>query len=628
MIFLAVTVLAGLSGLPRLVFRRSRFVPQLILLGAAGAVGLGLAVTSLLGQTLPLTQKAPQLAANLLHLDPLTAFFLIPVYVMGFWGLFYAQGYYAGQPAHKGEVSLGVFWGLAIAGMSLLLAARHALIFLVGWELMALSGFFLINSPDTTPEARKAGWFYLVATHLSTLGLIFLFLLWKNFSGSFLLMPLTGSASGASLTLFFLIALLSFGLKAGFVPLHVWLPSAHAGAPTPVSALLSGILIKMGIYGLIRMLFLIPHPPALWGAILLTVGAVSGIFGVVKALAQHDIKRLLAYHSVENIGIIALGLGLALLGKTFHQPLWYTLGLAGALLHVLNHALFKSLLFLGAGTAVKAAGSRHLDALGGLLTKLPFTAGLFFLGAAAITGLPPLNGFVSEWLIVMGSLSALSGPGALSLATLLTVTALSMMGALALACFVKVTGSMFLGLPRTSSSFEAGENPLMTTSLFVLGGVCAFLGLFPWVSAPLLDPVTALLAPGLARPLSGAVPLNTLSLFTGILGLLLLVAAVSIKVFRRSPRALTWDCGYARPSARMQYTASSLSRPLRQQWRWLLRRPPRRPFRLPRFFVVLRRLPQGLAQQYVLYVFLAALIFLATQLPWASLATLLKGNQP
>ncbi|NNM55532.1 MAG: hypothetical protein HKM05_12540 [Spirochaetales bacterium] len=625
MIFLAVIVLAGLSGLPRLIFHRSRFIPQLILLGLACAVGLGLAVMQLLGQSFP---WSPSLDSNLLHLDPLTAFFLIPVYVMGFWGLFYAQGYYANQPSHKGEVSLGVFWGLAIAGMALLLAAQQALVFLVGWELMALSGFFLINSPDTTPEARKAGWFYLLATHLSTLGLIFLFLLWKHFSGSFLLVPLTSSASGAGLTLFFLIALLSFGLKAGLVPLHMWLPSAHAGAPTPVSALLSGVLIKMGIYGLIRMLFLIPHPPALWGTTLLAVGAVSGVFGVVKALAQHDIKRLLAYHSVENIGIIALGLGLALLGRTFHQPLWYTLGLAGALLHVLNHALFKSLLFLGAGTAVKAAGSRHLDALGGLLTKLPLTAGLFFLGAAAITGLPPLNGFVSEWLIVMGSLSALSGPGALSLATLLTVTALSMIGALALACFVKVTSSMFLGSPRKPEVVNAGENALMTTTLFVLGGLCALIGLFPWASAPLLDPVTALLAPGLARPLAEIVPLNTLSLFTGVLGILLLVATVSIKAFRSNPRVLTWDCGYAQPSSRMQYTASSLSRPLRLQWRWLLRQPPRRAFRLPRFFIALRRLPQGLTQQYVLYVFLAALLFLATQLPWASIVTLVKGSQP
>ncbi len=634
MIFLAATILLALSGLFRWLNPRGRFIPQLIVLGLASAAGVLVSLLTLAGQKLPLCDVPLGALSDVLKLDPLSAFFLIPVDVIGFWGLFYAQGYYAEHSAPgqnsvaPGEASLGLFWGLALAGMSLLIVAHHALVFLVGWELMALSGFFLITSPDTTPEARRAGWFYLLATHLSTLGLFFLFTVWKTLSGSFFLTPLTLQASGPLLTLFFLLALVSFGLKAGLVPLHVWLPSAHAGAPTPVSALLSGVLIKMGIYGLLRMLFLVPDPPVLWGVIFLVLGAVSGIFGVVKALAQHDIKHLLAYHSVENIGIIALGLGLALLGRSFHQPLWVTLGLAGALLHVLNHALFKSLLFLGAGSVVKAAQSRHLDALGGLMSKLPWTGALSFLGAAAITGLPPLNGFVSEWFIFLGSLSGPYAVGALSLATLLTVTALSMMGALALACFVKVTGTMFLGTPRQARGLEAGENRWMVWTLVVLGGLCVLLGLVPWLSAPLLDPITAGVSPGLALPLLTSVPLSSLSVFTGILGLVLGLAVGLSRLFHRSPRVLTWDCGYAQPTARMQYTAASLSRPLRRQWRWLLQLKPPKTFQLPPFMLRLRRLPQGMAQQYVLFVFLTAVVLLATQFPWATWASLGKGGHP
>ena len=331
-----------------------------------------------------------------------------------------------------------------------MLLARHSLVFLGAWEVMAIGAFFAVTAEEREREVRDAGFLYLVSTRASALCLLAMFGLLFAATGSLRLAPLASGAVAPGLqSAVFTLALVGFGLKAGFMPLHVWLPPAHAAAPTHVSALLSGVLIKSGIYGIVRVVSLLPDPSAWWGEALLMLGLISAVLGVALALAQHDLKRLLAYHSIENIGIIAIGLGLALMARDAGRLDIAALALAGALLHVVNHALFKGLLFLGAGAVIQQTGTRALDALGGVAKQMPWTALCFTVGAVAIVGLPPLNGFVSEWLIYSGLLRSIaSADGAIWVLAALAVPGLALTGGLALACFAKVVGVVFLGTPR------------------------------------------------------------------------------------------------------------------------------------------------------------------------------------
>ena len=288
----------------------------------------------------------------------------------------------------------------------------------------------------------------------------------------------------------FLLALVAFGIKAGVMPFHVWLPPAHASAPSHVSALMSGVLIKIGIYGIVRVLAMLPEPPVAWGVLLLLLGAASGIAGVAFAIAQHDLKRLLAYHSIENIGIIVMGIGLAVVGRATHAPLLVVLGLGAAVLHVWNHAIFKALLFLSAGVVVHATGTRDIDRMGGLGRALPWSSALFTLGAVAICGLPPLNGFVSELILYLGAFESLKLQ-AVRLGALVAPV-LAVIGALACACFVKVVGSVFLGMPRDHTvrpGHEAGWS--MRAPMVILASLCVVLGVVPVIAFPVLDVAVA-----------------------------------------------------------------------------------------------------------------------------------------
>jgi NADH:ubiquinone oxidoreductase subunit 5 (subunit L)/multisubunit Na+/H+ antiporter MnhA subunit len=355
------------------------------------------------------------------------------------------------------------------------------------------------------------------------------------------------------------------------MPLHVWLPEAHPAAPSHVSAVMSGVMVKVGIYGLVRALTLLPAGPAWWAWLLIAIGILSGIWGVLFALAQHDLKRLLAYHTVENIGIIALGLGLGLLGAYSQAPLVAVLGISGALFHVVNHALFKGLLFLGAGTVAHATGTRELELLGGLSKRMPWVAGAFIVGAVAIVGLPPLNGFASEFLIYLGAFraEALLDPAA-AFPCLLVIAALGLIGGLAAVCFTKVVGIVFLGDPRTARAAAARGAPLlMVAPQVLLAAGCVLVGLCAPTITGSLVPIAARVAhlpPALSTRLGSAAtePLSWVVLASA--GLLAL--ALALAEFRRAllsgrtvERGLTWDCGYARPSARMQYTASSFVQP-------------------------------------------------------------------
>ena len=657
-LIVAAGVLAALSGLPALCLpRRSPWGQWLAVAAMCGSATVGL-----LGAcrvpfepvSKGITVLWPAFGEMQLGVDALSALFLVPIFAMGGLGAIYGLGYWP-QPHHRHNArKLQLCWGVLTAGMTLLVISRHALAFLLGWELMALAAFFLVSTEDGRAECRWAGWLYLIATHVGTLSLFALFALWRWATGSYSLLPAAETLPLSTMNGVFFLALIGFGLKAGIMPLHFWLPTAHAAAPSHVSAMLSGVVIKMGIYGLVRFLSLLPDPPAAWGGAILALGAVSGILGVLFAIGQHDLKRLLAYHSVENIGIILMGLGLAMLGRAAGRPEWIVLGLAGCLLHVWNHGLFKSLLFLCAGAVVHATHTREIDRLGGLGKSMPWTAGLFLVGAVAICGLPPLNGFVSELFVYLGMLQTVTSGTGQGSAAVLAAPVLAAIGALAVACFVKVYGAVFLGSPRTPS-LHAAEAPLtMRVPLLVLAAGCVAIGVAPRIVGPFLDAAIAAWMPEMQQSgstLAALVPLDMIGwLAILLLGLIALFCLVLVPRFRDASASVTWDCGYAQPTSRMQYTASSFAQTIVGLFRWVLRPHVQRPdvsgpFPRPavlhthvddpmldrvlvpasrgieRGFGWFHRFQQGLTQHYVLYILITVLLMLGTLIPFADFVT-------
>ncbi|MBZ0112466.1 MAG: hydrogenase, partial [Thermoanaerobaculia bacterium] len=376
-----------------------------------------------------------------LGIDALSAFFALPVFVVGGLAVVYALRYWPARQHPRNGRRLRFSLGLLLGAMVFVTLARDAGSFLVAWEVMALAAYFALTTEEST-EVRAAGWLYLLYSHVGTLAIAGFFAVLGIANGEFGLRTLaTGTAPGLAFAAA-LLAIVGFGIKAGVMPLHSWLPAAHASAPSHVSAVMSGVMLNMGVYGLVRATSLLPVQAPVAGAVLL-LGGGSALVAIVFACAQRDLKRLLAYSSIENVGIMLLGLGLALVGRSTGQPTLVVLGLSGCLFHVWNHALFKSLLFLGAGSVVHATGTRDLEAMGGLSRRQPWTAGLFVAGSVAICGLPPGNGFASELLIYLGLVRAASGSGSVWAA--LAAPVLAATGALAVACFVKVVGVVFSG---------------------------------------------------------------------------------------------------------------------------------------------------------------------------------------
>lgn len=513
-------------------------------------------------------------------LDPLSAFFLLPVLGISALAAVYGTEYltpYYGKYSVRGH---WFFYSLLVASMTMVLVARNGVLFLVSWELMSVSSFFLVTFEHQKESVQGAGWTYLVATHIGVAFLLALFVLLGREAGSFDFDRICAFGVPASAGTLFLLSIVGFGAKAGFLPLHVWLPEAHPAAPSHVSALMSGVMIKTGIYGLVRTLTLLGPPSLWWGYVLVAIGLSSGVIGVLFALAQHDLKRLLAYHSVENIGIIALGLGVGVIGVSIGSPSLTVLGFAGGLLHVLNHALFKSLLFLGAGSVFHATGTREIDILGGLLKKMPWTGATFFIGAAAICGLPPLNGFVSEFLIYLGAFrggalydAAVAGP------LFAVIAGLALIGGLAAACFAKAFGIVFLGEPRSSHLSQAHEAGwAMRLPMGLLAACCVLIGLLSPLALRPLYPVIEQLAP-LTRNVvrtelvAASGPLSMVAraacVLLGIIGALALLRGRLLSK-RTIGESVTWDCGYVQPSPHMQYTASSFAQPLTDFFRLFL----------------------------------------------------------
>jgi hydrogenase-4 component B len=586
-----------------------------------------------------------------LKADGLAQFFLAPVFLLPALGSVYGLGYWEAAEHPGSARTLQFFYGILAASMAIVVLAQDGVLFLIAWEVMALAAYFLATADTADPAACKSGWMYLIGAHVGAVFLIAMFALLYRANGSFALVELRPeNVLPKIVTGLFLLGLVGFGLKVGLMPLHLFLPGAPASSPCHVSALLSGVVYKVGIYGLIRISGLLPVAPAWWGGLLLFIGAGSAVLGVTFALAQSDLKRALAYSSFENIGIISMGLGLALLGRTFARADWILLGLGGALFHSWNHALFKPLLFLGAGAIERGVHSTDINKLGGLAKSLPRSATLFMFGALAICGLPPLNGFASELMIYLGLFRTTgfsgTGSGTWPLAAL-AVPCLSLTGALAVACFINLSGTMFLGQRRVSSLPERASDPprVMTHPMILIAVLCALIGLAPGVVLPAIDHgvrAWSSVEPLRGVSLGGLFPASWISAAGGaLLTLVSLGMAICVRAVKNRPvqTAGTWDCGYLRPTPRMEYTGSSFGHSLREIFRWALWPRVHRPqidglfpktthlkthvqdpvldrLTLPgaqflgRFFAWLRLLQQGHLQIYMLYFFVVTVLLL------------------
>ncbi len=568
---------------------------------AAGLCGLAAAMAGLApggsGGTPPfdLWHSSIPYVKLTLKLDPLGLFFVLIVSVLAVALSVYSLGYVRGLYGRKNVGVLGAFYNLLLLATTLVFSAANAFFFLIAWEIMALSVYGLVSFEHEKTESRNAGVLFFVMSHLGTGCLILGFLLLFQAAGDFSFEGFRAAAPAMSAdkrNAAFLLFLFGFGVKAGIVPLHVWLPEAHPVAPSNASAALSGVLIKTGIYGLTRVLFdFMGTPPNWWGVTVLTIGTVSAVLGVLYALMEHDLKRLLAYHSIENIGIILMGLGAALMFLHSGHPILATLALIAGLYHTINHAIFKALLFLGAGAVVQCTHTRNMEEMGGLIRRMPATALCFLVGSVAISALPPLNGFVSEWLTYQ---SLLQGFGTTSdlvrVLFPLSGAMLALTGALAAACFVKAFGITFLAQPRSQQAAQAREaSPTMLAGMGLLVAACLFLGLMPGTFVTLLDPLTRQLT---GRELSGMLSLRGGLVLTNgrelggsvstlgmlLMGLCLLPVPLALRLFFGSRSRVrigpTWDCGLRGLAPSMEYTATGFSKPIRMIFKALFR--PRR----------------------------------------------------
>lgn len=603
-----------------------------------------------------------------LRLDPLAGFFLCVIGLLSLFVSIYSIGYVQGFSPSRPLVRFVVCYSLFITGMLLVVLADDAFFFLVAWELMAASSYFLVMYEDEKAENRRAAFLYLVIAHVGAIAILLSFGVmagqadgFESFQGyTFDSMRATSYSAGWATTAF-LLSLFGFAAKAGVIPLHVWLPEAHPVAPSNISALMSGVMLKTAIYGIIRIVFdFLKVFPWWWGGLVLVLGLISAVLGVLYALMQHDLKRLLAYHSVENIGIILIGLGLSMIFTSFHLPVLAALALIAALYHTLNHAMFKGLLFMGAGAVIHATDERNMEEMGGLIHKMPWTSALFLVGCVSIAALPPFNGFVSEWLTFQALLlsPALHRP-ILSILIPLGAALLALTGALAAACFVKAFGVTFLGHWRGHQPIQRVHEVgwTMRIGMLLAAVTCFALGILPTFVISWMDILAERLVGGKLATSAGQygwmwlTPIaaerasySGINVFISILAVVLIAWLLLHATRATIHRMPIWDCGFEKLTPRMQYNATSFSMPIRRIFGFLFKireesqaippvRHPAYPERLQyrlrvrdRFwywlyqpvadgaFFIARKvgyLQQGRIQVYLLYSFVTIIVLLA-----------------
>lgn len=581
-----------------------------------------------------------------LGIDRLSALFLLLICTVGVPVAIFAVSYFDNHYGEQRRNWMWAFFSLFLLSMIMVVTASTGFAFLVGWELMTLLSAGLILMEGDSAERRHNVFIYLLMMHAGAAAVVASFFLFLPYTHSLDFGAIRTASAGVPAgirTLIFLLAFVGFGTKAGIIPLHLWLPRAHPIAPSPVSALMSGVMLKTAVYGFVRFAFdFLAGGPSWFGYVVLLAGAVSGLLGVLYAIAEHDLKRLLAYHSVENIGIIYLGLGTSLVFLAHHAPVLAALALIAALLHTFNHALFKSLLFLGAGAISNATHTVDLEELGGLQRRMPVTGATFLIACCSIVGLPLFNGFISEWLIFRSFLagSVLTNTKA-QIVLPLMVGVLALIGGLAAACFVKVFGVAFLGRSRSAAAEHAVEVPVsMRGGMIMLAAACLLIGILPGLLLHLLASLAQVLIPG------GGVPEETLIIARVIpwtAAIILGIAATAALFKRRKRMVRTWACGLPELTSRMQYTSTVFSKPIRFVFSSVYR-PDRKVERLPAdqpYFPVsisyrsvrttsyeralyrpfvemilsaahqLRRMQTGNIQVYLLYIFLTLVSLLA-----------------
>jgi formate hydrogenlyase subunit 3/multisubunit Na+/H+ antiporter MnhD subunit len=580
---IALVCAAILLVLAALAVGRSRAATPFVYGGClvVSLVSLVAALAQLLGDAAPATLTLPlglPWIGSHFRMDALAAFFLAVVDLGAAAASLFALGYGRHEEAPQRVLP---FYPAFLAGMNLVVLADDAFSFLVSWEFMSLSSWALVMAHHRVRDNVRAGYIYLVMASFGTIMLLLAFGLLAGPDGGYTFAEMRATHPSAGLAALVLcLALLGAGSKAGLVPLHVWLPLAHPAAPSHVSALMSGVMTKVAVYGFVRIVFdLLGDPAWWWSVVVLALAGITCVMGVLYALMQHDLKRLLAYHTVENIGIIFIGLGLALAFKAYGLGFAAALALTAGLLHVFNHSVFKSLLFFGAGAVLTATGERDMEHLGGLIHRMPQTAFVFLVGCAAISALPPLNGFVSEWLTFQAILISPQLPSwGLKFLVPAVGALLALSAALAAACFVKAFGVTFLGRPRTEAAKTAHETDRCSlAAMFFLAALCLVAGIVPGLFIDALAPVVKGLLGDRMPAQTGVEWLSIVpiaegrSSYNGLLVFLFMAISGGLAAFAihrlasdRLRRGPAWDCGYPDPSPATQYTASSFAQPIRR----------------------------------------------------------------
>ena len=525
-----------------------------------------------------------------LRLDPLSGFFLTVIGLLSFFVSIYSTGYCKGYAGKRSVTHLVIFYSLFIAGMFLVVLSDDAFFFLISWELMAIASYFLVMFEDELIENRRAAFLYLVVAHVGAIAILLSFGVLAGATGHEGFSGYTFDAMRQAefplkwATVAFLLSFFGFSAKAGVIPLHVWLPEAHPAAPSNVSALMSGVMLKTAIYGIIRVTFdLIRVFPLWWGAMVLILGLITAIMGILYAIMQNDIKRMLAYSSVENIGVILIGIGLAIIFTSFHIPVLAALSLTAVFYHSINHAMFKGLLFMGAGALLHATHKKNMDEMGGLIHYMPWTSTLFLIGSISISALPPFNGFISEWLLFQAFLlsPSLNSP-LLNLLIPMGAALLALTAALVAACFVKAFGITFLGHwrghhhpPLQKMGLEV--NWPMRLGMILPALMCLILGILPTMVIEWMDKISDELVGGKIATTAGAfgwlwltpVAHERASYSGAIVFLWIIVVVMLVYILlhiRKTAihRVPLWDCGFEKITPRMQYNAASFSMPIRR----------------------------------------------------------------